>query len=275
MNTVMKIERFSKNTQSKNIKQNNSLEAAPDPTLIDFSTGTFIGHETPHPESAKKRTYYSKEKGKQAVQPLKSKEQIQQAKDYFLSRPERYKNTNLRDYTIFVLGINLARRAGDLLHLRWHNVLDENHNIKSHICINEQKTSKSATIIINNQCQKALNDYMTSITKDGSEIDLKQYIFVSRSKDRVTGELKAMTVKNFYLKLQELKEELNIKSPIGTHTMRKTSGYHILRDSDNIANPHVIAQISKMYGHDNIESTFHYLGIEQEEKDALMMKYEF
>lgn len=207
---------------------------------------------------------YSKETGSESVQPLTSLEDVQKSKDYFLNRPQRYKNSNLniRDYTIFVFGINMARRCGDLLHLRLHNVLDCNLNIKTHICITEQKTGKSAKVPINEPMIDALNLYLSTL--DFEDIIRTDYLFKSRQ-----GGNQPMTVDNFYKKMQGLRDELSIADPIGTHTLRKTWAY--LTVKNNLDNPYIVAEVSEALGHSCEKITRRYLGLTQKKMDKLFM----
>lgn len=50
------------------------------------------------------------------TQPIKSKDDIQRLKDYFLQRGE------IRNYTMITLALNTSLRIGDLLSLRWKDV---------------------------------------------------------------------------------------------------------------------------------------------------------
>jgi integrase len=54
-------------------------------------------------------------KGSKTVDIIKSKREIQAVKNYLLRK-------NLRDYTIFVVGINSALRVSDIVKLKWEDV---------------------------------------------------------------------------------------------------------------------------------------------------------
>ena len=207
---------------------------------------------------------YTKETGKSPVQPLRSMEYIEKAKQYFLNKPERYKGQNIRDYTIFVLGINLARRCGDLLHFRIHNVWD-GRAIKPYILISEQKTGKSAKMVVTPVVRDALESYILTLPYD---LSMSDFLFPSRKKK--DGKYAAMTVGNFYKKMQALKDELELIDPIGTHTMRKTWVYMLIKNNKDDSS--VVAKASKVLGHNNIETTFAYAGFAQEEIDDTLFE---
>ena len=64
------------------------------------------------------------------VEPIRNKKQIDAMKKYL-------KGQNMRDYLLFVLGINSGLRISDLLKLKVEEVLD-----RDRISIREQKTGK-------------------------------------------------------------------------------------------------------------------------------------
>lgn len=72
------------------------------------------------------------------VEPIREKRQIDAIKKILRSN-------NLRDYTLFVMGINSGLRVGDLISLSICDVLDNSHKIKDRIAIKEMKTGKSKT----------------------------------------------------------------------------------------------------------------------------------
>ena len=211
------------------------------------------------------RQKYTAETGHMAVQPLRTAEEIEKAKEYFLNKPERYKGQNIRDWCIFIFGINLARRAGDLLHLRVHNVLNSDGTVREKICIKEQKTGKSAIMIVTPTIKDALELYLSG----KKNINPSEPLFPSRVKDKA-GNYKAMTVTNFYLKMQGLKEELDLSVPLGTHSMRKTWAYQLLKNNPD--NPNIMVAASKVLNHSSVAVTMRYIGQYQEEIDETLMK---
>jgi len=73
------------------------------------------------------------------VEPFKNIKDIEKIKQYLKGKD------NKRDYTIFVVGINVGLRAGDLLSLKWHDVL-KGDRIKPSIHVVEEKTGKGKEI---------------------------------------------------------------------------------------------------------------------------------
>ena len=79
---------------------------------------------------------------KEPCQPIKDLADIQKAKDYLFYKEGRYSITNKRDYAIFVLMINVARRAGDILKLTVGDILNKNGTFKKEIWIITEKRKK-------------------------------------------------------------------------------------------------------------------------------------
>ena len=69
------------------------------------------------------------------VQPIRDKKQLEAMKKIL-------KATSIRDYCLFILGINSGLRISDLLTLKVSDVTDEKGKIKDRISLREQKTGK-------------------------------------------------------------------------------------------------------------------------------------
>lgn len=87
------------------------------------------------------------------VQPIKDKKDIQRMKEHL------HKN-NLRDYTLFTIGINSLLRVSDLLNLQLSDV-EENGILKTKITMREQKTDKRKEFPFNSSIVEALKEYLS------------------------------------------------------------------------------------------------------------------
>lgn len=90
-----------------------------------------------------------------SVDPIRDEKKIQTMKSYL-------KGKNVRDYALFVVGINVALRITDLLALKWADVLDEKGKFKE-ICLLEGKTKKERRIQLNRPSQRALEELLGSL----------------------------------------------------------------------------------------------------------------
>lgn len=175
------------------------------------------------------------------VDPFKNKKDIEKMKQYLKGKD------NLRDYTIFVVGINVGLRAGDLLSLKWADVLNENGTIKDNLLITEEKTSKTKELTLNNSVKDALSEYLKSL--QGLESD---YVFSSRKGNE------HLQVRSLHRIIKQATRDLNIKGNYGTHSLRKTFGYH--RYKAGIP----LETLQKMFNHSSQAITLKYIGITKE-----------
>ena len=189
------------------------------------------------------------------VEPIKNKKDLMKLITYL-------KATSLRNYTIVVVGMNVLLRAGDLLELKWSDVLEEDMTYKRKIWITEEKTNKQREIHFNHDSIDALTLYKDSLNL----FNVNDYIFTSRKVNK-NGE-KKLDVKALHKIIKDTCKELNIKGNFGTHTLRKTGAYHIY--NDNIAtNPALLTRLQKILNHSSQAATLRYIGIETQETDDI------
>ena len=108
------------------------------------------------------------------------------------------KATNLRNYTIVVVGMNVLLRAGDLLELKWSDVLEEDMTFKRIIWITEEKTNKQRKVRFNHDSVDALTLYKDFL----NPFSLNDYIFTSRKVNK-NGE-KKLDVKALHKIIKDL-----------------------------------------------------------------------
>lgn len=143
------------------------------------------------------------------VQPIRSTKQIELMKTFLLKRSKR-------DWFLFVLGINVGLRISDILPLQVKHIKN-----KSHIVIREKKTGKKKRFPINSELRALINDYIKN--KGDNE-----YLFPSRKTKLNIDRVQAYRIINLAAAEVGLSE-------IGTHTMRKTFGYHFYQKTKDVA----------------------------------------
>lgn len=182
------------------------------------------------------------------VEPIKSKKDIERIKQYLLGKE------NKRDYLMFVMGINIGLRAGDLLSLRFEDIMD-NGKINDSITLIEKKTSKSRKTVhkrdleLNDSIKKAIKLYTDSLE---SEPDMNDYLFSSRKGNE------ALTVGSAHRIIKQTMRDLKIKGNYGSHSLRKSFGFHLY----NAGVP--IETIQKTFQHSTQAMTLKYIGITKE-----------
>ena len=180
------------------------------------------------------------------VQPIRDLRQIETMKKLL-------KQQSLRDFCLFVVGINSGLRISDLLKLRICDVI-ENGKLKDRITLREKKTNKFKDFPLSEKTKQALKEYLK--TRDYSD---NEPLFISRKN------------KGFLLRQQAYKiingvaKSVGIREKIGTHTLRKTFGYHAYN------NGYDITLIQKLFNHSSPSVTLRYIGITQEELDDVYL----
>lgn len=181
------------------------------------------------------------------VQPIRDKKQIENMKRYL-------KESNIRDWLLFVLGINSGLRISDLLKLTVEDV-----NGRDRISIKETKTGKTKDFPLSDNCKKAIIEYLKSLKLTNA------VLFPSR---KSSGSCKtgAISRQQAYDVINKAAVEVGIITKnngisIGTHTLRKTFGYHAYQAGIGIE------VIQKLLNHSAPSVTLRYLGITQDELD--------
>ena len=188
--------------------------------------------------------------------PIKSRKQLKAMKNYFLAKNE------IRNYTLFCVGINTALRISDILNLKWGDIYSfSRHEFKKHVRLVEQKTRKNSEVFLNMSVIQALNRLLKFYGEKNVEIDKDTYIFLGRiNRNRPLSRSQAYRI------LKEAAAQVGIDGNIGCHSMRKTFGYFATKGG---ISPTMIMNI---FNHSSFPITKRYLGIEQDERDEVFMK---
>ena len=178
------------------------------------------------------------------VQPIRDKEIIQKFKNELLKN-------GTRDYLMFTMGVNVGLRISDMLNLKVEDVRD-----KSHITITEQKTGKNKRFLINSMLREDINKYIDGMNDDA-------WLFPSRKTNN--GE-KAITRVQSYRILNNVADKLGIEE-VGTHTLRKTFGYHHYKQHKDVA------ILQDIFNHAAPSVTLRYIGINDDIKDKTIQDF--
>lgn len=198
---------------------------------------------------------------RQTVYPLKKHEEIIAMANWLLN------NKGKKYVLAFTLGINLGLRANELLDLRMSQVFDAQgfvridsdiENTGDGIIILQSKTGKYRTVFLNSACKDALE---WCFPDRGMYLHCDEYLFPSR-------EGGAIQVGTFRKALKDAAKACGVKQNVGTHTCRKTWGWHQYKYNCDKANMD-ITMLQRAFGHSSPEVTLRYLGITDEEDKAL------
>ncbi len=141
------------------------------------------------------------------VEPIKKRKDIETIKKLLQDKP--------RDLALFTIGINTNLRASDLLRLKVSQVRHLNpQKGENEIEIVEKKTKKSRRITMNKTCIETIQNLLRSDTYNDSD-----HLFKSQR-----GEV--LTVPSTHRLVKSWCKAINLKGNYGSHTLRKTWGYH-------------------------------------------------
>lgn len=144
-----------------------------------------------------------------------------------------------RNKMMFLFGVYVGIRISDIVKFKVRDVRNLDF-----ISIREQKTGKEKTFPINDELRPFLRNYI----KGKADYE---WLFPSRQKDGHIGRVRAYQI------LNAAGEKFGLEK-IGTHTMRKTFGYHFYQQT------HDIVTLQKIFNHASTRITLAYIGIEQD-----------
>ncbi|OUS72994.1 site-specific integrase [Paenibacillus sp. MY03] len=179
----------------------------------------------------------------QFVQPIRDPEKIEQMKQLLLSRSKR-------DWFIFVFGINTGLRIGDILRLKVKDVRN-----RTHISLIEGKTRKKKWVPINSELKRVIDDYTKGMKADAT-------LFPSY---RTRGETGICRVQAYRI-LNWAADQCGLEE-IGTHTLRKTFGYHFYQKTKDVA------MLQNIFNHAYPSLTMRYIGINQDMIDEAVSNF--
>lgn len=178
------------------------------------------------------------------VEPIRDMNLVLDIGDYLKARNER-------DYVMFMFGIYTGLRISDILPFRVRDVRD-----KQYVYIREKKTGKEKRFPLNDDLLPIIDRYVEN-KKD------YEYLFKSQK-----GKNKPITRQQAYNILNGAAEAFDMEC-IGTHTLRKTFGYHMYQQTKDVVT------IKEILNHADISITLRYIGVNQDKKDQTMKKLSF
>lgn len=175
------------------------------------------------------------------VEPIRDVAKVREIEEYLRDRCKR-------DWMLFIAGINSGLRISDLLNLRVRDV----QGIE--LYITEKKTGKKIPRRINPDLSRAFRGYTVNL-KDSD------FLFTSRE-----GDNRPITRARAYQILSQAARKHGLKR-IGTHTLRKTFGYHFYQQTKDLA------LLRAIYGHSSEKETRRYIGLDQDMMDNAMQRF--
>lgn len=167
------------------------------------------------------------------VEPIRRKVDLKKVED-ILSKQ------SMRNLLFFTIGTNCGLRISDILSLNVGDVKG-----RSYISIVEKKTGKFKKFPINAKLMPMFDEF----TK-GRSVD--EPLFLTAFKNRLER------YAAYYI-IRYACEKAGLHEKVGTHTMRKTFGYHHYKKYKDIV------MLQKIFNHSSPQITLRYIGVEQDE----------
>ncbi len=167
------------------------------------------------------------------VEPIRKIEDIRKVESIL-------KNQSLRNLLFFTIGTNCGLRISDILALNVSDVKNKNF-----IQITEKKTGKFKKFPINSKLKPLFAKY----TKGKN---LNSPLFETKFGNRLER------VAAYYI-IRNACKEAGLDDKFGTHTMRKTFGYHHYKKFKDVA------ILQKIFNHSSPDVTLRYIGIEEDQ----------
>ena len=188
------------------------------------------------------------------VEPIRTVNAINKLKQYLAPSP--------RNLALFVVGINTAYRASELLSIKLGQVRHLQPGDRFEV--KQKKTKKYRAVTMNAACHDAIRKLLEHLdrkalqAKDLSWVDDNSCLFAGRRPD---APLTVPTLNNL---VKDWCRKINLKGNYGSHTLRKTWGYMQRTKQDT-----PIPLLMQAFGHASQQQTLSYLCIQDEEIESI------
>lgn len=184
------------------------------------------------------------------VYPIRDTHHIEAIKDSLLDQP--------RNYCLFVFGINSAFRANEILSLTIAQVIML--RVGSRLEVKQSKNDKYRAVTINNNAHHAIQCWLNQHPR---KHDLNAPFFISQKRRAAIG----VSALNRLVKSWCRRVGINVNT--GSHTLRKTWGYH-----QRVRGAVSVPILMVAFGHKYEKQTLDYLCIQSDEVQALYLDLE-
>ncbi len=181
------------------------------------------------------------------VQPIRDLKKINAMKKVLLAGKH-----GPRNHLMFVLGINSGLRISDLLKLKFEHILTPKQKIRDFLAIREKKTGKYKMFPLNKSTAGAIKIYLQTL----KNVEMDDYLFKSAK-----GNNKPISRTHAWKILNSAAKDVGIKERIGSHSLRKTFGYHAYKAGVDIS------RLQYIFNHSAPSLTLRYIGITQDDID--------
>ncbi len=171
------------------------------------------------------------------VEPIKLKKDIKAIKLLLANKA--------LDLALFTIGINTNLRASDILSLKVEQV--KNLNVMDEIVLREKKTKKIRKVTLNSACIDVIQNLLKS-----KQLEENDYLFTGKFGTVIGTPALNLKVKNWT-------STIRLKGNYGSHSLRKTWGYHQRQTGADIPT------LMECFNHSTQKQTLTYLCIQPDE----------
>ena len=182
------------------------------------------------------------------VQPIREVENLEKIIEYL-------KSNHQSCAVAFIIGIYSGLRVSDIINLNICDVKD-----KDDIVVKEKKTKKTKKFPIKNQVKEILSEYLRFRYDEGAISSSP--LIVGAKGERIHRSI-------IYRAINEACHNVGLQGQFGTHTMRKTFGYHHYKQNNDVV------LLQKIFNHSTPSVTLRYIGIDQEEINQSYVDFEY
>ena len=164
----------------------------------------------------------------------------------------------LRNRCLFVVGVNVAWRANELVSLKVGHVMNAKPDVP--VNLKQKKTNEYRLVILNDEALSAISDWLDVHPNPKPKAPL----FISQTATGKPPTRKAIQEDRVRKLVKLWCNEQGLIENYGSHSLRKTWGYH-----QRVKYGVSTVKLMKAYGHSSEEMTERYLGILPDEIMAI------
>ncbi|MCD4818017.1 MAG: tyrosine-type recombinase/integrase [Candidatus Cloacimonetes bacterium] len=185
------------------------------------------------------------------VEPIRDTRKIKKIKK--LMRNE----SKIKEVTIFEIGIKTGLRISDILKLKWNDVIMKNNEIqvRDSVTIKEKKTGKNKIFRLSEKVKESILELYNF-----KHHEINDFMFLSESNNS-TKMKRPISRQYVWQLLNDFGYRAGIRKKIGTHTLRKTFGYHAYKNGVDLS------LLIRIFNHSSQDITLRYIGITQDQMD--------
>ena len=160
-----------------------------------------------------------------------------------------------RNKLMFIIGLNVGVRGGDLGSLKWNTFFEEKDGeyvFKDMYILCPEKTknkSKYVKLFFNQAVRTAITEYVNEYPIKS----LDDFVFPSRKGNEGIERNSICKI------LKATAKEAGIKQNIGSHSLRKSFGFWCWHDANDKDKALVVLQM--LFNHDSTQTTLRYIGV--------------